>query len=162
MSSDPSAATGPPLHVFNFEVSFFEADLSRSAGGDPLPLVKGAFAEVSGLESTMEAKSIREGGLNGFAHQRPGPVTHATVVMRRGVTRARDLALAFEALAGGAYAKRLDVVIELRDGASEPVMQFKLRRALPVKFKAADLNARATEVGIEELHLVHEGMEQVT
>jgi phage tail-like protein len=157
--SDPSAASGPPLHVFNFEVSFFEADLSRSATGDPLPLVQGAFAEVSGLESTMEAKNFREGGLNGFAHQRPGPVTHATVVLRRGVTRSRDLARAYDALAGGAYSKRLDVVIALRDGNAEPVMHFKLRRALPVKFKAADLNARASEVGIEELHLVHEGLE---
>jgi hypothetical protein len=27
-----------------------------------------------------------------------------------------------------------------------------------VKFKAADLNARGTEVGIEELHLAHEGL----
>jgi phage tail-like protein len=158
MRSDPSAATGPPLHVFNFEVSFFEVDLG-SGFSDQLPLVQGAFAEVSGLESTMEAKNFREGGLNGFAHQRPGPVTHATVILRRGVTRARDLALVFDALAQGVYSKRLDVVIELRNGSAEPVMHFKLRRALPVKFKAADLNARASEVGIEELHLVHEGME---
>lgn len=158
MTSDPSAATGPPLHVFNFEVSFFEVDLGRGVG-DPLALLQGAFAEVSGLESTMEAKNFREGGLNGFSHQRPGPVTHATVVLRRGVTRARDFARVFDVLAGGAYSKRLDVVIELRNGSAEPVMHFKLRRALPVKFKAADLNARASEVGIEELHLVHEGME---
>jgi hypothetical protein len=27
-----------------------------------------------------------------------------------------------------------------------------------VKFKAADLNAKNTEVGIEELHLAHEGL----
>jgi hypothetical protein len=29
---------------------------------------------------------------------------------------------------------------------------------MPVKFKFADLNAKGTEVGIEELHLVHEGL----
>lgn len=29
---------------------------------------------------------------------------------------------------------------------------------MPIKFKAADLNARGTEIGIEELHLAHEGL----
>ena len=37
-------------------------------------------------------------------------------------------------------------------------MRWALRRALPVKFKAADLDARGTEIGIEELHLAHEGL----
>lgn len=159
MIGDPSTARAAPLYAFNFDVKFFEAQLTRASAAAEVLLVEGAFAEISGLEATMEAKSFREGGQNGFAYQRPGPVSHATVVFRRGVTRARDLARAFEVLAGGAYAKRLDVVIELRNGRGEPAMTFKLRRALPVKFKAADLNARASEVGVEELHLVHEGLE---
>ena len=29
---------------------------------------------------------------------------------------------------------------------------------MPVKFKAADLNAKGSEIGIEELHLAHEGL----
>jgi phage tail-like protein len=124
-----------------------------------LPLVEGAFAEVSGLEATMEAKTIREGGLNHRSHQRVGQVSHATVVLRRGVTRARDLSRWFDLLASGHYAGRLTVAIELRDGQGGRLMSFRLLRALPVKFKAADLNARATEVGIEEVHLVHEGLE---
>ena len=33
---------------------------------------------------------------------------------------------------------------------------------MPVKFKFADLNARGMDVGIEELHLVHEGLWSVT
>ena len=35
-------------------------------------------------------------------------------------------------------------------------LTIRLFRAVPLKFKCADLNARATEVGIEELHLAHE------
>jgi phage tail-like protein len=34
-----------------------------------------------------------------------------------------------------------------------------LKRALPVKFKTADLNARGTDIGVEELHLAHEGLQ---
>jgi len=36
--------------------------------------------------------------------------------------------------------------------------RWALRRAIPVKFKAADLNAKGSEIGIEELHLAHEGL----
>lgn len=158
MIGDPSAARAAPLHAFNFHVSFADASFAGGDGAE-LPLVEGAFAEISGLEATLEPKGIREGGLNGHLHQRPGPVTHATVVLKRGVTRARDLARWFDVIGSGHYAGRLNVEIEMRDGAGDAVMRFRLLRALPVKFKAADLNARATEVGIEELHLVHEGLE---
>jgi len=158
MIGDPSAARAAPLHVFNFHVSFGDASFAGSDGAE-LPLVEGAFAEISGLEATLEPKSIREGGLNGLMHQRAGPVTHATVSLKRGVPRARDLARCVDVIASGHYAGRLDVEIEMRDAAGDALMRFRLLRALPVKFKAADLNARATEVGIEELHLVHEGLE---
>ncbi|MGI9217790.1 MAG: phage tail protein [Hydrogenophaga sp.] len=41
---------------------------------------------------------------------------------------------------------------------SNPVLRWRLERAMPVKFKAADFNARSADVGIEEIHLVHEGL----
>jgi phage tail-like protein len=75
------------------------------------------------------------------------------------VTRARDLWRWFDLLASGHYSGRLTVAIEMRDGEGGRLMSFRLLRALPVKFKAANLNARASEVGIEEVHLVHEGLE---
>ena len=42
--------------------------------------------------------------------------------------------------------------------AGKPVLTWKLARALAIKFKAADLNARGREIGVEELHLAHEGL----
>jgi len=100
-------------------------------------------------------------GVDG-AVQRAGPVSFATVVLKRGMTRGRNGHQAlwdwFAKVAGGAYAYRMEVEIEMRNGRDEPVLRWALRRALPVKFKAADLNAKGTEVGIEELHLAHEGL----
>ena len=58
----------------------------------------------------------------------------------------------------GRYAYRLNATILLQDAAGKPVLKFTLDKALPVKFKAPDLNATGGEVGIEELHLVHEGL----
>jgi len=35
---------------------------------------------------------------------------------------------------------------------------WRLRNAMPVKFRAGDLNAKGNDVAVEELHLVHEGL----
>jgi phage tail-like protein len=151
-----------PLQVFNFHVRFKrDALLGAPQGSDPT-LCSGAFAECTGLEATVEPKVIKAGGTNYGAIQRMGRVSFATVVLKRGMTTTRDLWNWFQLVGGGAYSYRLAVEIEMRDGLGTPVLTWGLARALPVKFKAADLNARGTEVGIEELHLAHEGLTLIT
>ncbi|MCP3963675.1 MAG: phage tail protein [bacterium] len=150
-----------PLHVFRFQVDFEEDLLGAEAGGQSQPLCSGAFAECSGLEATMEPKVIQEGGRNYGAAQRMGSVSFATVVLKRGMTVNRHLWEWFKLVSNGAYAHRLSATVTLSDNAGQQVLAWKLRRALPVKFKTADLNARGSEVGVEELHLVHEGLEAV-
>jgi phage tail-like protein len=148
-----------PLHVFRFEVTFQRDTLARGGtSGGAVALCSGAFAECTGLEATMEPKVIKAGGLNYGPVQRSGPVSFATVILKRGMTTTRDLWNWFQLVAGGAYAYRLAAEIVMKGPAGEPVVTWKLARALPVKFKAADLNARGTDVGIEELHLAHEGL----
>jgi phage tail-like protein len=157
MTSSGPAGSRAPLHVFRFHVRFDQ----RGGAAGPVPLCQGAFAECTGLEATMEPRVIQQGGSNYGAIQRVGPVSFATVVLKRGVTSGSDLWQWFQLVAAGGYGFRLDVEVEMRDGAGQPVLTWALRRALPVKFKAADLNARGTEVGIEELHLAHEGLSLV-
>ena len=147
-----------PLHVFCFEVTFRRDALSGNPNRSPVALCSGAFAECTGLEATMEPKVIKAGGLNYGPAQRVGPVTFATVILKRGMTSTRDLWNWFQLVAGGAYAYRLSADIAMQDSAGNVVLTWGLARALPVKFKAADLNARGTEIGIEELHLAHEGL----
>jgi phage tail-like protein len=146
-----------PLHVFRFHVDF---DTDPIAGGAtrPVALCSGAFSECSGLEATMEPKVIKVGGHNYGAVQRSGPVTFATVVLKRGMTTTRDLFKWFELIANGAYAYRLAATITMFNTSGAGVLSWKLEKALPIKFKAADLNAKSTDLGIEELHLAHEGL----
>ncbi|QSA98393.1 phage tail protein [Methylococcus sp. EFPC2] len=149
-----------PLHVFRFKVEFRRDNTDRNfrAAGS-VPLCSGAFAECTGLEATMEPKLIKAGGINYGAVQRPGRVSFATVVLKRGMTTTRDLWDWFQMVnLKGAYAYRLAVDITLEDNAGKPAIQWSLARALPVKFKAADLNAKGGEIGVEELHLAHEGL----
>ena len=143
---------------------------SPAGGGFPgfgtvTPEIAGGFSEVSGLEASMEAKAIKVGGRNYGPIQRAGQITFATVVLKRGIIQARHLwnwwslfAGADRAANGGwAAANRCDVSIALISGRT-PVLGWQLENAMPVKFKVGDLNARGTEVAIEELHLVHEGL----
>jgi phage tail-like protein len=148
--------------LYPFPLYRFHVEFRREAEND-VSLAHGAFSECTGLEATMEPKVIKAGGLNYGAFQRAGRVTFATVVLKRGITTSRDLWKWFSHVnERGKYAFRLDVKIvvfgERADSESQPSLTVRLTRALPVKFKSGDLNARTTEVGIEELHLAHEGL----
>jgi phage tail-like protein len=151
-----------PLHVFRFGLEFSDVTLGGGGGGGGrVALGRGAFSECTGLEATMEPKVIKEGGWNYGAKQRAGPVTFATVILRRGLVVGKDLWTAFSLVAQGGYAKRLAVEIKLLDLQGSAIAQFNLERAMPVKIKFADLNAKNSEIGIEELHLAHEGLLRV-
>lgn len=155
--SGAGAKSPAPLIPFRFQLRFRQSGAGAGQGGE-VDVCQGAFAECTGLEATMEPKVIRSGGVNHGAYQRAGQVTHATVILKRGMTDNRHLWKWFALVSGGDYAARMDVDIDMLDGAGSKLMTWSLARCMPVKFKAADLNARATEVAVEELHLAHEGL----
>lgn len=164
--------TDYPFQLFRFHVEFKRVSLADGTEQDMQEICKGAFSDCAGLEATMEPKVIKAGGWNYGALQRPGPVTFGTVVLKRGITTTRHLWKWFSHVnEQGYYAYRLNVKISVarpdgnlpdgnqqESGANDSSLIIRLKRALPVKFKCADLNARATEIGIEELHLAHEGL----
>ena len=150
-----------PLGVFRFHVNFTLARENASQN-DERALCGGAFSECTGLEATMEPKTIKEGGGNYGEIQRAGRVTFATIVLKRGVCKNRDLWNWFHLVADGAYAFRLNAEITQmgfdRNRKEVPVMVWRMKNALPTKFKTADYNATFTQIAIEELHFVHEGL----
>jgi phage tail-like protein len=141
-----------PLHVFRFYVTFHDDN-------DDHEIARGAFSEVSGLEATMEPVAISEGGRNWGQRQLAGRTTFSTVILKRGISPTRHLWDWFYHVGGrGSYANRLNVVITLQDAAGTDVLSWTLWRALPVKLKIPDLAAAGQELGIEELHLVFDGL----
>jgi phage tail-like protein len=151
-----------PLHVFKFQVDFFSDSLSDDASHEQFQVCSGSFAECTGMEATMEPKTIKEGGRNYGAAQRAGGTTFATVVLKRGISSNQNLYQIFNTLAIGTFAPRMQVTINLFDIDGTAIFAWQLDRAMPVKYKFADFNARNSEIGIEELHLVHEGLWSVT
>jgi phage tail-like protein len=157
---------GSPFGAFAFHVHFAPYGGESSQPMDGIDTaISGGFSEITGLEATMEPKVVREGGRNYGTVQLPGPVSFATVVMKRGMMQSRHLWRWWSLWAGAdgannggwALSGRCNVSIALLHNRA-PVLGWRLTCAMPVKFRAGDLNARGTDVAIEELHLVHHGL----
>jgi phage tail-like protein len=162
-----------PFPGFAFYVAFDAHADSQTSGrggfegmGKVAPQVSGGFQEITGLEATMEPKVIREGGRNYGSRQFPGPVTFATVILKRGIIEVRHLWRWWSFVAGADGVEnggwnasgRCDVSIALIGPRGKTVLGWRLENAMPVKYRVGDLNARNGEVAIEELHLAHEGL----
>ncbi len=146
-----TAPAGYPLAAFRFRIALFATSENEQ-------LCAGQFSEVSGIEATMEPKTIREGGRNWGQVQRVGLTSFATVILRRGMTTNRDLWKWFSLVnQQGGSALRLTARLAVLDEDAAAIT-WVMDHALPVKFKAADLNATATQVAIEELQFVHQGL----
>lgn len=144
----------PEFIAYRFQVSLYSEE-----GG---LLCRGAFSEVSGLELSMSPKTYREGGRNWGEVQLAGPVSFQPVVLKRGITEIADLWNWFDATTRQAnYGLRYSGTIEVYDPdhPERPALVWRLTNALPTKFKGPDLFATGNQVAVEELTLVHEGLE---
>jgi phage tail-like protein len=153
---------------FRFKVSLYSGDENQLLCG-------GYFSEASGFELTMEPKKISEGGRNWGELHRSGPTKFAPIILKRGVTTVNDLWSWFDITTRKAnYGYRLSGEIEVLGNPAtsvtkgqhgvqtveeNTVMVWKLSGVLPIKFKGPDLSSTANQVAIEEVHLVHEGLE---
>jgi len=142
---------------FRFQVTLFES------GQVSNQLCQGSFSEISGLEMSMTPKTYHEGGRNWGEVQLAGLTTFPPVVLRRGITTIEDLWSWFDITTRGAnYGLRYNGVIDIfhpaRSLADAPILRWHLTNALPTKFKGPDLSGTASQIAVEELHLVHEGL----
>jgi len=144
-------AGGRPFTTFSFSVELRVKDVA--------PRVCNAqFSECDGLEMTIEAKTIKEGGNNSQLHRSAGAMGYGTLTLKRGMTPSFDLWTWFSSTAENPSLRADgEVVVLAQDGVTERV-RFVLQRCLPVKLKAPALNARDGAVAIEELQLVYESL----
>lgn len=140
---------------FRFRVALYDGEGGRL-------LCRGAFSEVSGLEATMAPKALREGGRNWGEVQLAGPTSFAPVVLKRGITEVADLWNWFDVSTRQSnHALRLSGTIDVYhpQDPDKPLLRWRITNALPTRFKGPDLSSTASQVAIEELQLVHEGLE---
>ena len=144
-----------PYSAFNFIVA-----LGGTQGDGAEGTIIGGFSDVSGLGMDVQYSEYRNGNER-FNTVRKVANTHKLddVTLKRGLVGSVDL---FEWLKGvrDGVADPRQVVITLLDEARQAVATFKLRNAQPKKWTGPTLAAKGGgEVAMEELTLVHEGVE---
>lgn len=149
--SASAEAVARPFAAFNFAVEIRVPELFPH-------VCSAAFSECDGLEMTIEAKTIKEGGNNGRLFRVPGVAGYGQLTLKRGMTETFDI---WEWAAATVEDPQLrgdgEVVIFAIDGSTEQA-RFILQRCLPVKVKAPALNAKDGIVAIEELQLAYESL----
>ncbi|HJQ69635.1 MAG TPA: phage tail protein [Blastocatellia bacterium] len=142
-----------PYGAFNYLVSL------NDKNNDPTD-VFGGFSDVSGLGMEVSYSDYRNGNEK-FNTARKIPNTHKLddVTLKRGLVGSTKLYEWLKAVADGAYAPT-NITITLLDEARQTVATWVLRNAQPKKWVGPTLAAKGGgEVAMEELHLVHEGID---
>lgn len=146
-----------PYGGFNFIVT-----LGGDQGDGAEGKIVGGFSDASGLGVDVSYSEYRNGN-DRVNTARKIPNTHKLddVTLKRGLVGSVDLFNWLKGVRDGVADPR-QVSITLLDEARNPVAGWKLRNAQPKKWMGPSLTAKGGgEVAMEELHLVHEGIEYV-
>jgi phage tail-like protein len=144
-----------PYGAFNFIVA-----LGGDQGTGEEGQIVGGFSDVGGLGVDVNYSEYRNGNER-VNTARKVPNTHKLddVTLKRGLVGSIDLFNWLKGVRDGTADPR-DVTITLLDEARNPVATWRLHRAQPKKWVGPTLAAKGGgEVAMEELHLVHEGIE---
>lgn len=134
-----------PYGAFNFIV---EIDGVAHAG----------FQEVSGLGVEIDVIEYRNGN-DLTVRKLPGLSRAPNVVLKRGFTGSLDLFDWIDEVRQGNPTPARSVAISHLDEKRVEVARWSIRRAWPIKYEGPSLNARSSDIAIEELVLTHEGIE---
>jgi phage tail-like protein len=121
------------------------------------------FTEICGLDFETEVIEYREGSSPVYHRtKQPGLTKYSNITLKRGVFLGDFEFFEFWRktifFQEGKEKFRRDIVIKLLDEEHQPVISWVARNAWPCKVQYADLKAHASEIIIETMELVHEGL----
>ena len=155
-------ARSDPVGNYNFEVRLLDsATLLVSAIGGLFGLdvsPAAGFSEVRGLEGSWQLQDYPEGGANGGVRRFPTRVTWTNISLMRGVGLSKEMWDWYVSYIQGT-GKRRDGLIMLLNDQRSPVIVWKFKRGLPVKWSGPTMTGRGNDVAIETLEVAHEGLE---
>jgi phage tail-like protein len=126
-------------------------------------VVKGGFSEVSGLTTDTNVIEYREGNevADGQSTTRklPGLMKYNNIVLKRGWTKDQSLwTWRLKVIQGNTSQARASGSIILLDEARKPALRWNFRLGWPSKWEGPALNGKTSEVAIESMEIVHEGL----
>ena len=147
----PAVYRDDPYGGYNFEVVI-------PGISDDGTTVKGAFAEVSGIEADITPIEYRGGNEDIIARKIPGLKKFNNLTFKRGIIG--DLAFWNWILAAmNGQVQRTEGSIVLLDEQRKEVMRWNFKRGWSCKWTGPGLNAKYNEIAMETLEICHEGIE---
>lgn len=123
-------------------------------------LLVAGFSEVTGLQSETEYEEIAEGGVNEYYHRLPKRTKLSPITLRRGISPPSavwDLWGWYSDVVKGKV-KRKNGSIILYDHYGLHVCRWNFFDAFPTKWVGPDLDASKSDVAIESIEIVHNGL----
>lgn len=122
-------------------------------------IIRGAFHEVGGLDSSIDVIEHREGGENITTRKYPGQVKFSNLSLKWGMADDRDLYDWHRQWAtGDPAARRRSGSIVMLDRQGQEKARWNFLNAWPAKWTGPSLNAESSDIAIETLELAHEGL----
>lgn len=150
-----------PVANYNFEVRLLDAATKIVAGVGRLfgadVHVDAGFRQCRGLEGTLEVEPYQEGGRNDTVLQFPTRMAWSNITLERGAGMSEDMWDWYRSYLTG-RGKRRDGLIVLVNDRRDPVVYWKFRRGLPVRWTGPTLDALGRDVAIESIEIAHEGL----
>lgn len=143
----PTGARNDPYRGFRYRV---EIDGIEQAG----------FSEATVPDSTVEATEYREGNEIPTVRKLSGLVKYGNLTLKWGITGSMELYDWYQlGVTGAVDRKNFSVIVNDEEG--NDVARWNFVEAWPTKYDPADVNATSSDVAIETLEIVHEGMQRV-
>lgn len=139
-----------PLPVFHYKVSWNNQDIG--------------FSEVSGLTQEISPIEYRDGLMPAttVSLKRPGLIKVTNISLKRGIVEKNNDLFNWFNNNGAPNVERRDITISLLNDEGNPVMVWSILQAWPIKCEGPGLKATGTEIAIESIELVHEGIKVQT
>lgn len=152
MPSGRDAVVGDPLVSYNFAI-------------EVSGIIAGYFTEASGLGSENDVVEHKVTGKDGkeIVRKIPGRLKWGDITLKRGITTNMDFWDWRRMVEQGNVAKaRKNGSIMMYDQEGSEVARWNFTAGWPSKVSGPSVNTTSNEVGIEELTIVHEGIERKT
>jgi phage tail-like protein len=141
----PTQSRHDPYGQFNFLV---EIDNVPAAG----------FSKCSGLSTETDVIEYREGSDLKSVRKIPGVNRYSAITLERGITTDKSLWQWRKNVMDGNLDRRNGSIV-LLDEARNEVARWNFTNGWPSRWDGPSFNAKSSEIAIETLEIVHEGLD---
>jgi len=121
-------------------------------------VTRAGFSEITGLTTDTNVIEYRDGDELNTVRKLPGLVKYTNIVCKRGFTQDVSLWTWRKNVLDGTT-KRTNGTIRLLDEQRNTALTWNFTAGWPVKWEGPALNGKTSEVAVEVLEIVHEGLE---